>query len=172
MIIRRSMGKDIENLLPLFREMHQRSRFSGFTMDEKYLHHMLCQIAFANAFKAWDGAMQVFIAEGEGRIEGFVLVACERLYHIGVDLMVSDLYFYVREGGDAKAADGLWDAVEEWANAPGVVTIWPGVSNAILENYKRAELFFKRRGYKARGTMLEKAVAYKKPAVARPRSAA
>ena len=167
------MGKDIDGgLMPLFRELYQRSRYREFTLDEKYLHGMFCQIAFANAHRAADGAMQVFVAEGEQGIEGFVMVACERLYHVGVQLMVSDLYFYVREGADPHAAGGLWNAVEEWANAPGVVKLWPGVSNALTENYERTALFFKRRGYRMRGLMLEKDLTYTKEAVERPRSAA
>jgi len=167
MNVRRGMGKDIERLLPLFREMYSRSRYAAFTLDEKYVHHLLCQIAMANAGRAWEGAMQLFLAEDDSQVHGFILPVCDRLYHIGKELMVSDLFFYVREGGDPAAAAGLADAMETWANAPGVVFLWPGVTDAIEADTERTANFWRRRGYRSRGVMLEKEVHFTKPAQGR-----
>jgi hypothetical protein len=130
MAVRRAMGKDVDQVLDLFREMYRRSRYAEFTLDERYVKQMLLQIAMANPHRAADAAMQCFIAESDTArdLHGFIMPACDRIYHVGAELMVSDLFFYVREGAPARTAAALWRQLT-------------------------------RRGYRVRGITLEKIVA-------------
>jgi hypothetical protein len=159
MQVRRAMGKDCEGVLDLVRDMYRRSRYSGLTLDEKFVKQMLLQIAMANAARAADGAIQCYVADADGDLVGFIIPVCDRFYHVGVELMVSDMFFYVREGAPARAAAALWRQLETWARAPGVVAVWPGANDAIDGDIERTAKFFTRRGYRRRGITFEKLTA-------------
>ena len=144
-------------LMTLFEQMHKRSKYARHAVDVKYLREFLISHIVFNAKKPMIGAVRVFVADVDGAIVGFVIAGAERLYNIGVDLMVSDIFFYVSAGGPASAAEKLWSAVEEWSAVPYVAFVRPTVTDAISD-WTRTASFFKRRGYKQIGGMFESPV--------------
>lgn len=155
MIVRSARGTDYIRLFPLITEAHRRSNIAAYALDERFCREFCLTLMMANFKRPVHDAAHIFVAEQEGELHGFVIPASQRLYVFGRDLIVSDMIFYTREDAHASAAGLLWDAVEAWANVPEVVSIRPGVTNAIGDP-ERTALFFEHRGYERMGLLLEK----------------
>lgn len=154
MIVRSAKGHDYPKLLEMIQEAHRRSNIADYEFDERVCREGCLTLIMANVRRPVADAAHIFVAD-DGRLHGFVIPAAQRLYVFGRDLIVSDLMFYTREGADARAAGLLWDAVESWASFPEVVSIRPGVTNAIGDPERTAK-FFELRGYERMGILLEK----------------
>jgi len=155
MIVRSARGVDWPKLLELIKQAHARSNIAAYALDEKFTKDLCLSVMISQRKVAHDEGAHIFVAELEGELHGFVIAAAQRLYVFGRDLIVSDLMFYTREGAHASAAGMLWDAVEAWAAPVSVVSIRPGVTNAIGDPERTAK-FFEARGYERMGLMLEK----------------
>ena len=155
MIVRSARGPDWTKLLELIREGHARSNIASYALDEKFAKELFLTLMLANMrHPVHDGAC-VFVADLDGRLEGFIIPAANRLCVLGRDLIVSDLMFYCREGADARAAGMLWNALECWASVPEVVAVRPSITNAVGDP-ERVAKFYEARGYERIGIFLEK----------------
>lgn len=157
MNVRSAKAADLDKgLFGLVKETHARSRYACYPADEKLAREFLLRTIFFNQRKAADDATHIFVAEHDGALVGYIVPHAERLYHLCRPLMVSDLYFYVRPGSHFAAAHALWDALETWADVPEVVSIQPGITNAVLPDWEIAAKFYEARGYTRIGGIFEK----------------
>lgn len=160
MTIRAAKFADIPRLVDLMTEMHMRSCYVGRDEVDVAEAKQLCLGMIQRVTVKGPGGACAFAAEkDDGTVEGFILGMTERVYHIGCNLMATDVFFYVSERAGPRDFIHLFDAFESWAEAnPRVIEIRPGVTDAI-DAPERLAKFYERRGYRRSGLMFEKGIA-------------
>lgn len=155
-MIRPARFTDITRITELVLEMHGRSRYAEVDeVDTKAVRSLLMQSIQRHGLKS-PGGTCVFVDEPSDKIEGFVVGALDRLYHIGHKLMATDVFLYASERADLWAWSRLMDALAEWAAAnPNVVELWSGVSDAIGD-WHRTERLYQRKGMSQIGVIYER----------------
>ena len=154
-MIRSGRFGDIPRLTELFREMHARSKYATrATLDEKHVKSLIVQ-ALQRHGATHDGGTWVKVAEVNDVVEGFIIGVLDRVYHIGVELMATDLFFYCSPRSDVKAAGELLDSLVGWAKEnPKVVEVCCAMTDAIGD-WERTMLLYRRHGFKTTGGMAE-----------------
>lgn len=149
-MIRPAIFGDMNRLLVLMKQLHERSVYADREMDEGQFRH-LCQQAIMQHHKGKGGCL--FVWEQGGVIEGFIMGAVDRLYLIGKDLIASDLFTFTSTLASPRAAGKLIDAFIAWAKTvPGIYQIQMGVTGA-AQDWHRAAKLIERRGFIADGAM-------------------
>jgi hypothetical protein len=101
------------------------------------------------------GATLVMVSETNGVMEGFIIGALDRIYHIGTKLMATDIYFIMLPRADPRDSLKLFKAFEAWAwNNPKVIEIKLGTT---FEYGKRpVDKIYVRNGYAVTGNLYVK----------------
>lgn len=154
-MIRRAAFTDIPRIYALMEEMYARSKYAGRGSIDAQKAKGLLMTCIQRHGAPGDGGTLVMVAEKEGAVVGFIIGILEGVYHIGRELMATDLYFYVSPKGNAGDAGALLDAVIQWAKSnPRVIELCFGVTDAIGD-YQKPSALYRRRGFKQAGAMWE-----------------
>lgn len=153
MSVRPSKFADIIRLADLMHELHQRSTYAAFTLDERVFKNLCIEAARVHGTRGC-----LFVAEHKGVVEGFIIGAVNRLYNVGKEFEARDLFFYVSDRGDRRDAERLIDAFLGWAStAPGVVEINMGATDAVADSSRTAKLY-RRKGLTQNGVLYTKRI--------------
>lgn len=153
MSVRPSKFADIIRLAELMHELHQRSVYADFTLDERVFKNICIEAARCHG----KGGC-LFVAEHKGVVEGFIIGAVNRLYNVGKEFEARDIFFYVSERGDRRDAERLIDAFLGWAStAPNVVIINMGATDAVGDSARTAKLY-RRKGLTQNGVLYMKRI--------------
>jgi hypothetical protein len=154
MAVRASKFADIIRLTDLMRELHQRSTYAQFTLDEVAFRNLCINAARLHG----KGGGCLFVAEHKGVVEGFIIGAVSRLYNVGKEFEAHDVFFYHSDRGHPRDADGLVEAFHRWAETlPNVVEINMGATNAAGDSARTAKLY-RRRGMTQNGVLYQKRI--------------
>lgn len=149
-LIRRGRFQDIPRLVELMSDAHARSIYDDQPVDMKLFKELVFE-------GLRSGNQEIFIAEIDGRAEGFLLGLTDRLYHICRNRYATDLFFIVSDAGRG-AAPGLIDAFCAWAKKqPRVVEIWLGVTTAISDPERVGKLY-RRKGFAISGNIYQQRI--------------
>lgn len=155
-MIRPAKFGDIPRLAELLAEMHERSCYATVAAVDLRAAKALFVQAIQRHGSGTAGAMCAYVADSGSRVEGFVIGLLDRLYHVGDQLMASDLFLYVSPNGDPRDFARLFDALDQWAAAnPNVLECRLGITDAITPWQRTAQLY-RRKGYRQSGAIYER----------------
>jgi len=158
-MIRPAKFADIPALMTLVREMYGRSKYAArATLDEALAKRLLMSCIQRHGL-ASDGGTLVLVAEADnengGKPIGFIVGMLDPLYHLGTELMATDLFFFTSLGAPVSAASGLLDGLIAWAKQnPRVVEVCCGVTDAVADP-ERTAVLYRRRGMSQTGMIFE-----------------
>lgn len=122
-MIRRMQGRDIEGVLKLCRELHERSQYADLPA-----HYPTVANTITRAATVPTGA--VFVSEGDDGIDGFIVGIADEFWWAEPKRgprYASDLVFYAKRAGAGRE---LMAALKEWAaSVPRVKRIEVGVAS-------------------------------------------
>lgn len=158
MTIRAAKFGDIPRLAELMEEAFRASIYA----DRGNIDERVCKGLFMNSMQKhggqYAGSTLVNVCEKNGVVEGFLLGAFDRVYHVGDKLMASDVFFHLSPRADPRDAIRLLNDFLTWAEAnPLVVEIKMGVTN-ILGDWTRLEPLYRRKGFDQCGALFEKRI--------------
>jgi hypothetical protein len=155
-MIRRANFVDMPAITALMTAGHARSIYADISdIDLPSLRSIFMQAMQRHGPIARLGSTCVFVSERSGIVEGLILGTIGRLYHAGVKLEATDMFFYA-DGGDPRAASKLANAFLEWAaTCPDVALIRMGVTN-IIGSPDRAGKLLRRKGFVQSGAIYER----------------
>ena len=157
-MIRPAINGDIPRLAEIMMDLHARSKFaSRCTVNKGEVKRMFLGFIARNQSRGIGGTC-VFVAERDGKVEGFMVGLLDQVYHIGSKLSANDVYFTVTQRADPRDASRLLSAYDAWASAnPNVITINLSATD-VIEPTKRVEKLFRRRGFIRCGAIYERSV--------------
>lgn len=92
-----------------------------------------------------EGATLVMVAEGLAGVTGFIVGLLDRVYHVGVPLTCTDLFFTSQPGANDFDPVGLLGSVVAWGEAnPRVVELKMGVVDTFGTDLDRADVLYRR----------------------------
>lgn len=155
-MIRPARFVDIPRLLELAHEMHRLSRYAryeaGPAVEERFKKLAI------RGIQAHGKATCLFVAEEEGKVEGFVLGIVDLVYHVLHERYATDLYLWASERAPPLAGVGLLEALEKWARSvPNVIELRLGSVSAIVD-WHALEPLYKRRGFEQDGALYRKEI--------------
>jgi len=155
-LIRAAQFGDIPRLTDILIETHARSIYAGkANVDEKEAKRLLVQSVQRNGMKG-EGGTLFYVHEKNGRPEGMLLLAFQRLYLIGDALMATDMFFVVSPLGDARAASGMLKKAMAWcAKVPEIVDVYINMTG-VAGDPARAGRLLGRQGFKPAGAIYRK----------------
>ncbi len=104
------------------------------------------------------GSTLAVVDERDGAVAGFVIGLLDRVYHVGVPLTCTDLFFTSRPAADFDAV-GLAREVIAWAEAnPKVVEIKMGVVDTFGTDLDRADAMYRRLGLERCGAIYRRSI--------------
>lgn len=158
MVIRPARFQDIPQLVDIAHTAQAASKYSHFaTLDEVKLKLALVNVIQNSRLKG-EGASYIAVSEREGHIEGVIIAAAVNLYQIVEMRMVTDLLWYVPEGGSPKAAIGLLKSMHSWAaTLDGPVIIQQYLTDAITDPGRSSNIL-ERQGMQCVGLIYEKEI--------------
>lgn len=136
MDVRRASTNDIEAIVALGREAHERSGFGHHKYDDAIAGLLTARMLCGRN-------TTVLVAEHEGQIVGFMGAKVDTLPYVPVRV-ASDIAFYSRRAGAGRA---LMRAFERWAQEMMAQEILMGVSFGGSRNAKLTERFYRRLGF-------------------------
>lgn len=157
-MIRRAAFADIPRIAELMTDLHRVSIYAdrcGIDIAEtKALFTRLMQRHGGKA----DGGACVFVAEKNGRVEGFMAGLLSRVYHVGDKLAAQDVFLHLTPDADPRDLSRLVGAYVGWAEAcPKVIEINLSETDVIAADPRLLKLY-SRKGFIRCGTIHRKAV--------------
>lgn len=155
MAVRPAKFADIPRVGELMRELHQRSSYAAFTLDERVFRNLCIE-----ACRVHGKTGCLYVAECRGIVEGFIIGAVNRLYNIGKEFEARDLFFYASTRGDRNDAGRLVDAFLRWAEkVPNVMEINMGATDAAGPgSAARTAKLYRRKGLTQNGVLYQKRI--------------
>lgn len=155
-MIRPANFGDIPRLHDLMKEFHEASVYADTVrFDGAECKRILVNSIKHHAGKRAGGAA-VFVAERDGEIEGLIVGLLDRVYHIGVELMATDLFFAGSERVSPRDMLALYDAFLAWAEENDRVVEIVNGATAILGGWEGAEALYRKRGLERFGVIYRK----------------
>jgi hypothetical protein len=157
--IRNASAVDTPAIYALLEEMYRSSPY----VDRDQIDARLAKALIVQAIQRHgghnDGSTWVQVAvTDDGAVCGFIIGMLDRVYHIGQNLMATDLFFYANQDADPRDAIRLLDGLIGWAESnPKVIEIKLGAVDTVGD-YRRTEKLFQRRGFEQCGVIYAKEV--------------
>lgn len=155
-VIRAAKFADLPKIADLMTEMYERSKYKARDeIDMKEAKALVMQSIQRHGLKTLGGTC-VYVIEGEGKLDGFIIGVLKRTYDIGKKLQATDWFFYAREGVEPRSPIALFDKYLAWAEAiPDLVSLVNGATDAIGDP-GRVEFLYRRRGFVQCGVIYER----------------
>lgn len=157
MSIRPAKFADIPRLTELVKEGYERCKYKDLgAVDEKAAKGLFMHAIQRHGLQTEGGAC-VFVAERNGKVEGYIIGVLARVYHVGDHLEASDLHFFQSENGNPADAVRLFGAYIKWASGnKKVVIARNGATDIIDPDWSRAAKLFERAGFVQSGVIYER----------------
>lgn len=157
--VRQATFSDVPRMRSLMEEMCARSVYAGRTeIDKRECFAVLTNAIQRHGMKNAGGTM-VMVAEAGGVVEGFIIGVIDRVYHVGVALMVTDLFFITSERAEPQDAYRMLKALIRWGEEnPKVIEVRCGVTG-IVGNVDDIGALYARAGMNRVGAFFEKGIA-------------
>ncbi len=151
MVIRKALWADIPRLTELARELHQASKYRDYKEDEQEFKDICME-----SIRSGDHCL--FVIEAQEVVEGFIIGMTAPLYVFTKAKYATDLLFYATEKGRAGAM-ALAAAFDKWAREDTkVAEVWLGVTNALVDDWRRFDGPYGRMGYELSGGIFMKRI--------------
>lgn len=156
-MIRPAKFIDVPRIVELMGEMHRHSKYAFVDEVDEAAAHKLVAAFVQRHGGSHDGATLVMVSETEGKVvEGFMLGALDRVYHIGKRLSANDVFLYVSDYAPRTDALRMFEAYMSWAtNNPKVAVIKASYTDAI-EGAGRMVGVYERKGFHKIGEIFER----------------
>ena len=149
--MREARFSDIPALAGLAERMHCDSIYAErCTMDVPLFKNM-CMESIRS------GNHCLYVSEKDGALTGFLMGCLDRIYGIGKEKYATDVFFYVGDRKDTRAAGRLLKAFVRWAESKDVVEIHCGLSDAI-GSPERVSRMYSKLGFRQSGLMMTKEI--------------
>lgn len=169
-MIRAATYRDLERVKALLYDMYADSKYLG----RGKIVDKVCDEVLAHALTKQKSPIQggsfFHVAEHEEEVQGFMIGALDRIYHIGSYLVAQDIFLHVAKGGQPTDAVKLIRHYVEWARMnPRVLTINLSWTDT-LPGAEKIEPVYERLGFKRSGGIFEMAVDQRPESAAAARS--
>ncbi|WP_375188398.1 hypothetical protein [Sphingobium yanoikuyae] len=157
MVIRPATASDLAAAFELVMDMYARSKYaSDAEVDAPTARSLLMQALQRHGGQN-NGSTHFVVAEGEGRLDGFMIGALQRIYLIGNRLEAQDMFLYTRKDANPRAALGMLNSYIEWAEScQKVGTIKLSYTDALAVDGERLAALYERKGFQRHGAMFER----------------
>lgn len=158
-MIRRATMSDLPRVYALVGQLHKATEYAKRDIDvSEPAMHRLFKAALARNGSTGDGGTLLNVFEHKGQIEGFMLGALQRVYHIGNRLEAQDFFLYCTPGAPNPAWSKLVDAFVEWASAnPKVADIVLSTNDVAGTDPLKLGRLYARKGFMKRGEIWKRA---------------
>lgn len=158
-MIRPAKFADVPRIAELLEEAYGGSIYADrAAFDVKTAKALLVQALHRHGHKTAGGSL-VMVGEKGGVVEGFIVGAVERVYHVLDRFMATDMWFVCSKRADPRDASRMLKAFVEWAESnPKVIEIRMGITNAMGDGWRKAGKLYERAGFVEAGGMYERRV--------------
>jgi hypothetical protein len=156
-MIRPAKFGDIPQLYALLEEMHGLTIYSHLRLDEKRAKSLLVSSIQRHGGDA-AGSTNVLVSDLDGNLAGLIIGVLVPIYEIAVELLATDLMFYVRPGTPAHEGIEMLDETQAWAQRSPMVRILRFGAVDTMGDYKRVGKLYERRGFRQSGAIYEREV--------------
>lgn len=154
MTIRPSTFSDIPAIVEIIIDAHKRSIYADVCEVHVPTTKALLVRAIQRHGRASAGGSVVFVAERDGKVEGFIVGLLEPILGIGTKLYATDMFFLCSPRVDPRDPPRLVDALVTWAkSAPDCIQITMGVTDVVSDEPERAGRLLQRKGMRRSGAM-------------------
>lgn len=158
-MIRAANFADIPAIVSIMEDRYRSSLYATLgEMDIKEAKRLLVGCVQRHGGSG-EGSTLVMVAERGGEVAGFIVGQLSRVYHVGVPLSATDLWFTCRPGADWRDVVGLAESFAAWATgSPRVVEIMMGCVDMFGVDLKQADALYRRLGLYRCGAIYRRSI--------------
>lgn len=154
MSVRVANYEDTKSIVQLMREMHERSVYAESTTFDEIQARQLCARTMQRHGHNNYGGTRFYVSQTDGQVRGFVIGLIDLVYPCLAEMMVTDLLFYFTDNADVRDAPRMLAKLVQWAReAPKVIEVHLGVTDAIHRDWTRVGRLYEHLGLKQCGGM-------------------